>query len=137
MIHFEKNRFMFSNFRIILKWEDKRYIAANEHRKLEETLEPHEDKIEYFGQEYSLVGFKVHLKRNASPFFSNTYLPTGLLTIMSFIGFVIPVDMVPGRMALLVTIFLMLVNISSTERNRGPIVRNNIIITHLFTCIIT
>ena len=73
--------------------------------------------------DYSRSGFAVVLTRDPSPFFTNTYLPTGLLTIISFIGFVIPVDMVPGRMALLVTIFLMLVNISTTERNRGPIVR--------------
>ena len=52
----------------------------------------------------------------------NTYLPTGLLTLASFIGFVIPVDMVPGRMALLVTIFLMLVNIRGTEERTGPVV---------------
>ena len=79
-----------------------------------------------FGKEaYSLIGFLVELKRNTNPFYTNTYLPTGLLTIISFIGFVIPVDMVPGRMALLVTIFLMLVNISTTERNRGPIVRTH------------
>ena len=78
-------------------------------------------------QRMSVIGFKVALTRNPSPFYTNTYLPTGLLTIISFIGFVIPVDMVPGRMALLVTIFLMLVNISSTERNRGPIVRTCII----------
>ena len=77
-----------------------------------------------FGKEaFSLIGFLVELKRNTSPFYTNTYLPTGLLTIISFIGFVIPVDMVPGRMALLVTIFLMLVNISTTERNRGPMAR--------------
>ena len=53
----------------------------------------------------------------------NTYLPTFLLTMISFIGFLIPVDAVPGRMALLVTTFLMLVNISSTEKDRGPEVR--------------
>ena len=52
----------------------------------------------------------------------NTYLPTALLTFASFIGFLIPVDMVPGRMALLVTIFLMLVNIRSTEQRTGPVV---------------
>ena len=52
----------------------------------------------------------------------NTYLPTGLLTLASFIGFLIPVDMVPGRMALLVTIFLMLVNIRGTEERTGPVV---------------
>ena len=73
-------------------------------------------------EETNLSGFLVVLARNPSPFYINTYLPTGLLTIISFIGFVIPVDLVPGRMALLVTIFLMLVNISSTEKSRGPIV---------------
>ena len=52
----------------------------------------------------------------------NTYLPTALLTIASFISFLIPVDVVPGRMALLVTIFLMLVNIRATERRMGPFV---------------
>ena len=78
-----------------------------------------------------MIGLDVTLTRNPSPFYTNTYLPTILLTIISFIGFVIPVDMVPGRMALLVTIFLMLVNISSTERNRGPIVSAYTIKTNL------
>ena len=72
---------------------------------------------------YSKSGFTLVLKRSPTPFFMNVYLPTALLTISSFIGFMIPVDVVPGRMALLVTTFLMLVNISSTERNRGPVVR--------------
>ena len=71
---------------------------------------------------FSLSGFKIHLKRSPTPYFVNTYLPTCLLTIASFMGFLIPVEKVPGRMALLVTIFLMLVNISSTERMRGPVV---------------
>ena len=42
-----------------------------------------------------------------------------------------PVDKIPGRMALLVTTFLMLVNISSTERNKGPVVRRE---NEIFTC---
>ena len=71
---------------------------------------------------YSLSGFTFTLDRCITPFFMNIYLPTSLLTIASFIGFLIPVDKVPGRMALLVTIFLMLVNISSTERSKGPVV---------------
>ena len=81
----------------------------------------HFDQIS--GSNHSRAGFAVEFKRSSFPFFVNTYLPTAMLTIISFIGFLIPVDMVPGRMALLVTIFLMLVNISSTERSRGPIVR--------------
>ena len=71
---------------------------------------------------WSLAGFQVHLTRHSKPFLMNTYLPTVVLTIASFISFLIPTDMVPGRMALLVTIFLMLVNIRSTERRMGPVV---------------
>ena len=72
---------------------------------------------------FSRSGFTLVLERSPTPFFMNIYLPTGLLTVSSFIGFLIPVEVVPGRMALLVTTFLMLINISSTERNRGPVVR--------------
>ena len=69
---------------------------------------------------FSVSGFVLDLERLPTPYLINIYFPSGLLTIISFIGFVIPVDIVPGRMALLVTIFLMLINTSSTERNRGP-----------------
>ena len=72
---------------------------------------------------FSMAGFDITMKRSPIPYYMNVYLPTGLLTITSLIGFLIPPDIVPGRMALLVTIFLMLVNISSTERNKGPRVR--------------
>ena len=69
---------------------------------------------------YSLSGFTAILERNPNLFLLNTFLPTGLLTITSFIGFLIPVDMIPGRTALLVTIFLMIVNIRSAEQKSGP-----------------
>ena len=72
--------------------------------------------------EYPTSGFTIELTRSPTPFYMNTYLPTALLTLASFIGFVIPVEIVPGRMALLVTTFLMLVNIKSTERYVGPVV---------------
>ena len=71
---------------------------------------------------FSVTGFVLELKRSPTPFYMNVYLPTGLLTIISFIGFLIPVEVVPGRMALLVTVFLMLVNTSSVERDRSPMV---------------
>ena len=47
-----------------------------------------------------------------------------MLLLISFIGFFIPVQMVPGRMALLVTIFLMLVNITTSLKATGPRVWN-------------
>ena len=71
----------------------------------------------------SQAGFMLILDRSPYKFLMNIYIPTFLLTIASFFGFLIPVEVVPGRMALLVTIFLMLVNTSTTQQNRGPIVR--------------
>ena len=70
----------------------------------------------------SVAGFKFSLKRRFGPILMNTYLPCMMLLIISFIGFFIPVHMIPGRMALLVTIFLMVVNISSSEKTHGPTV---------------
>ena len=74
---------------------------------------------------FALTGFRIDFKRSRGPFLINVYLPTGILTFISFIGFLIPVDIVPGRMALLVTIFLMLVNVSAQERKtkERPLVR--------------
>ncbi len=40
-----------------------------------------------------------------------TYLPTSLFVMASWISFLIPPEMVPGRMALLVTLLLVQVNI--------------------------
>ena len=45
------------------------------------------------------------------------YLPTGLLVMISWISFFIPVR---GRMALLVTIFLMIINLSASSRAVAP-----------------
>ena len=72
---------------------------------------------------YSIAGFKMVLRRSVKPFIINVYLPTSLLVVVSFIGFLIPADMVPGRMALIVTTFLMLVNIENSHRKDGPKVR--------------
>ena len=79
-----------------------------------------EDGEEWRSETYSHTGFAVTLKRVPKSYFINTYVPSGLLALIAAIGFVIPVDMVPGRMALLVTIFLMLVNISTMVNYRGP-----------------
>lgn len=53
-------------------------------------------------------------------FLVSWFTPTGLLVLISWISFFIPPDLVPGRMALLVTIFLMLVNIDNTGNTDHP-----------------
>ena len=74
----------------------------------------------------SVAGFKIRLTRRFSPILLNIYLPCMMLLLISFNGFFIPDHMIPGRMALLVTIFLMLVNIGNSEKILGSNVNNNL-----------
>lgn len=66
------------------------------------------------------TGFAMILQRRLQQYVVNVYMPTFLLVLLSFISFLIPSEIVPGRMALLVTIFLTIVNIGSAERAKGP-----------------
>ena len=45
---------------------------------------------------------------------------SGLFVVVSWISFVVPPEVIPGRMALLVTIFLVLVNIFNTVTTNTP-----------------
>ena len=49
---------------------------------------------------------------------NNVFL--GLFVIVSWISFLIPMDVIPGRMGLLVTLFLVLVNIFNTVTTNTP-----------------
>ena len=91
---------------------------------------------------YSLAGFYVHFDRHIIPFWINIYIPVSLLVIISwlrylsecgkarsqilrytptsFSSFIIPPDLMPGRMALLITILLMLMNMSGRAREDTP-----------------
>ena len=116
---------MITSFQMFLTTIDLKYDSHHD-GKFNFFLRPL-SKSWYFSksrhENISLTGFTAIIERRSiTPFIMNTYLPTCLLTIASFIGFLIPVDMVPGRMALLVTIFLMLVNTKSTEKRIGPVV---------------
>ncbi len=72
---------------------------------------------------YSFAGFNLHLERIMIPFLLNVYLPSGVLVAGSWIGFFIPPELVPGRMALLVTILLMLMNFSADLSSQAPAIK--------------
>merc|ERR1719458_759172 len=69
---------------------------------------------------YSLAGFEMILHRHISHYIINYYLPSGLFVVVSWISFLVPADIIPGRMALLVTLFLVLVNIFNTVTTNTP-----------------
>ena len=51
------------------------------------------------------------LTRNMQKYLYIYYLPSGLFVVVSWVGFLIPPEVVPGRMAMLITLFLVLTNI--------------------------
>ena len=69
---------------------------------------------------FSLAGFELVLRRYVSTYIITYYLPSGLFVIVSWISFLIPMDVIPGRMALLVTLFLVLVNIFNNVTTNTP-----------------
>ena len=69
---------------------------------------------------YSLAGFEMILHRYVSHYIITYYLPSGLFVVVSWISFLIPPDIVPGRMALLITLFLVLVNIFNNINSNSP-----------------
>ena len=69
---------------------------------------------------YSRTGFRIGLSRRLFPFLLAFFLPSFLLTSISFISFFIDPEVVPGRMALLITLVLMLINLSNSARSHAP-----------------
>ena len=83
-----------------------------------------ENERYYFGQTedsgYVRYGFQIRLSRRLFPFILAYFLPSFLLVLNSFISFYIDPDVVPGRMALLITLVLMLINLSNSSRADSP-----------------
>ena len=50
----------------------------------------------------------------------NYYIPSGLFVVVSWVSLIIPPDAIPGRIALIITTFLVLVNIANTVFSSSP-----------------
>ena len=59
---------------------------------------------------YSVTGFEMILTRRKSHYMITYYLPSSLFVVVSWTSFLIPSEDIQGRMALLVTLFLVLVS---------------------------
>ena len=69
------------------------------------------------GEKYSLVGFKIKLKRAYKPYVINFYMPSTIFVMVSWISFLIPPDVIPGRMGLLITLLLVLINLFNSIKS--------------------
>ena len=91
--------------------------------------------VGYFGN-YSTCGFYVALDRKRSQTFCQVYLTCILFVIVSWVSFLIRPEAIPGRIGLLVTIFLVLVNIFDGAKSIAPVSENlNAIDFYLLFCI--
>ena len=62
----------------------------------------------------------MRLSRHVLKYLYIYYLPSGLFVVVSWVGFLIPPEVVPGRMAMLITLFLVLINIFNTVTSNSP-----------------
>ena len=77
-------------------------------------------RLNYFGTGYTICGFNILLVRRISQIFFQVYLTSTLLVIVSWASFLIKPSVVPGRMGLLVTLFLVLINIFNGAKGSAP-----------------
>ena len=75
--------------------------------------------------DYSLARIQIRMERNSNGLLkivTEFYLPTGVFASLSMLSFFIDVEQVPGRMGMLVTIYLISINTYAAlegPRNRG------------------
>ena len=87
------------------------------------VLPLHWTETYYLPQEtgnYSVAGFRLYMERKVSHYVITYYLPSALFVVVSWASFLIPSDDIQGRMALLVTLFLVLVNIFNAITTNSP-----------------
>ena len=70
----------------------------------------------HFSGSYASCGFQVRVQRKQMQFVVQVYLPSFMFVVTSWVSFLIKPEVVPGRMALLVTLFLVLINIFNSVR---------------------
>ena len=72
------------------------------------------------GRYFSTCGVNILLNRTKVQILFQVYVPATLLAIVSWVSFTIKPDVVPGRMGLLATIFLVLINIFNGAKSAAP-----------------
>ena len=104
---------------------DETKISYDERKRntiLDYTLEigqlSEKDRILIYGAmgNYSITGIEITFTRHKLKYLYVYYLPSGLFVVVSWASFLIPPEIVPGRMAMLITLFLVLTNIFNVSR---------------------
>merc|ERR1712156_198804 len=87
---------------------------------------------------YAACGFQILLQRKHQPLIYQIYIPCILFVTVSWISFIIDPKVVPGRMSLLVILFLVIINVFNNVKASAPAAassRLNAIDRFIVTCI--
>ena len=88
------------------------------------------------GNEFALCGFTINVRRTRVQIIFQVYITSILFVIVSWVSFLIKPEIVPGRMGLLVTIFLVLINIFNGVKSYSPVSASlNAVDIYLVGCI--
>ena len=90
--------------------------------KYDYTIESLNANITYpeWNDTFSTAGFNLRLERHYLKHLLSYFLPSMLFVLVSWTSFLIPPEAIPGRMALLITILLVLVNLFATVIQTQP-----------------
>ena len=66
------------------------------------------------------IGMSIKMKRKMTPHIYRYYLPCGIIVFMSFFSLMIPLTAIPGRVSMVVTLFLTITNIFIHHMVRIP-----------------
>ena len=73
------------------------------------------------GNKFALCGFRINIRRTRVQIFFQAYLTSILFVFVSWVSFLIKPEVVPGRMGLIITIFLVLINIFNGIKSHSPV----------------
>ena len=68
------------------------------------------------GRRFPVLGLKIKLERHIMYHLTLTYIPSIIFVVVAWISFLVPSDVVPGRMVLCVTTLLTLTSMFNSVR---------------------
>lgn len=80
------------------------------------------EEVKMLGDVWSVTGFSIILKRKWTRQIILYYLPSSLFVMASWVSFLVPPMVIPGRMSLLVTLFLALTTLMAVTISSTPAV---------------
>ena len=85
---------------------------------------------------YAACGFTIKLRRMRMQNLIQVYVPSTMFVMVSWVSFLIKPEVIPGRMALLITLFLVLINIFNGVKADAPASKQlNAVDLYLVVCI--